>query len=169
MSPTAIFNRFDLSASNGEHCGEYRVAYHKNYGTRLFLIFEAQYPNPEPSKGKKGCFAVADFWQKIGQMSKADALVQLEKFFYRGLEHNGVKLPAVINFAHYTHGTGQVRSNSFVQSPWQLREFKTDINSQGKVVFVADTVKSNPIARLFANEGDQVINITSKIKIKASP
>jgi hypothetical protein len=52
MSPTAIFNRFDLSASNGEHCGEYRVVYHKNYGTRLFLIFEAQYPNPEPSKGK---------------------------------------------------------------------------------------------------------------------
>ncbi len=156
MSPTAIFNRFDLSASNGEHCGEYRVAYHKNYGTRLFLIFEAQYPNPEPSKGKKGCFAVADFWQKIGQMSKADALVQLEKFFYRGLEHNGVKLPAVINFAHYTHGTGQVRSNSFVQSPWQLREFKTDINSQGEVVFVADTVKSNPIARLFANEGDSL-------------
>jgi acyl-CoA synthetase (AMP-forming)/AMP-acid ligase II len=45
---------------------------HKNYGTRLFLIFEAQYPNPEPSKGKKGRFAVADFWQKIGQMSKAD-------------------------------------------------------------------------------------------------
>ncbi|CAC9644268.1 hypothetical protein [uncultured Gammaproteobacteria bacterium] len=158
MSPTAIFNRFDLSASNGEHCGEYRVAYHKNYGTRLFLIFEAQYPNPEPSKGKKGCFAVADFWQKIGQMSKADALVQLEKFFYRGLEHNGVKLPAVINFAHYTHGTGQVRSNSFVQSPWQLREFKTDINSQGEVVFVADTVKSNPIARLFANEGDSLDN-----------
>jgi hypothetical protein len=52
---------------------------------RLFLLF-----------GKKGCFAIADFWQKIGQMSKADALVQLEKFFYKGLEHNGVKLPAVI-------------------------------------------------------------------------
>jgi hypothetical protein len=27
MSPTAIFNRFDLSASNGQHCGEYRVIY----------------------------------------------------------------------------------------------------------------------------------------------
>jgi hypothetical protein len=35
--------------------------------------------------------AVADFWQKIGQMSKADALVQLERFFYKGLEHNGSK------------------------------------------------------------------------------
>jgi hypothetical protein len=32
MSPTAIFNRFDLSASNGQHCGEYRVIYHKNNG-----------------------------------------------------------------------------------------------------------------------------------------
>jgi hypothetical protein len=30
MSPSAIFNRFDLSASNGQHCGEYRVIYHKN-------------------------------------------------------------------------------------------------------------------------------------------
>jgi hypothetical protein len=90
MSPTAIFNRFDLSASNGEHCGEYRVVYHKNNGGRFFLIFESQYPNPEPSKGKQGCFAVADFWQKIGDMSKTDALAQLEKFFYKGLVHKGV-------------------------------------------------------------------------------
>ena len=154
MSPTAIFNRFDLSASNGEHCGEYRVIYHKNNSGRFFLIFESQYPNPEPSKGKQGCFAVADFWQKIGQMSKADALIQLEKFFYKGLVHKGVKLPAVINFANYTHGTGQVRSNSFIKSPWQLREFKTDINAKGEVVFVADTVKSNPLTNLFADENN---------------
>jgi hypothetical protein len=32
MSPTAIFNRFDLSSSSGQHCGEYRVIYHKNNG-----------------------------------------------------------------------------------------------------------------------------------------
>jgi hypothetical protein len=50
------------------------------------------------------------------------------------------------NFTHYTHGTGQVRSNTFVNSPWQLREFKTDIDADGKVVFVADSVKSNPLA-----------------------
>jgi hypothetical protein len=89
-------------------------------------IFEAQYPNPELKKGKAGCFAVADFWKEIGSMSKTDALVQLEKFFYQGLKHKGVQLPAAINFAHYTHGTGQVRSNAFINSPWQLREFKTD-------------------------------------------
>jgi hypothetical protein len=39
------------------------------------------------------------------------SLAQLEKFFYKGLVHKGVKLPAAINFANYTHGTGQVRSN----------------------------------------------------------
>jgi hypothetical protein len=65
----------------------------------------------------------------------------------------GVQLPAAINFAHYTHGTGQVRSNAFINSPWQLREFKTDINSKGEAVFVADSVKSNPLAELFAKEG----------------
>jgi hypothetical protein len=32
--------------------------------------------------------------------------------FYQGLVHKGVKLPAAINFTHYTHGTGQVRSNA---------------------------------------------------------
>jgi hypothetical protein len=61
------------------------------------------------------------------------------------------KQPALpINFTHYTHGTGQVRSNTFVNNPWQLREFKTDINAKGESVFVADSVKSNPLAELFA-------------------
>jgi hypothetical protein len=36
-----------------------------------------------------------------------------------------------------------VRSNTFVDRPWQLREFKTDINAKGEAVFVADSVKSN--------------------------
>ncbi|VVM25958.1 hypothetical protein BSPWISOXPB_4842 [uncultured Gammaproteobacteria bacterium] len=165
MSPTAIFNRFDLSASNGQHCGEYRVIYHKNNGNRFFLSFEAKYPNPEPSKGKKGCAAVADFWVNIGYMSKTDALLQLEKFFYQGLEHNGVQLPAAINFTHYTHGTGQVRSNTFVDRPWQLREFKTDINAKGEAVFVADSVKSNPLAELFAKEGNQDSNSLKALRI----
>jgi hypothetical protein len=154
MLPTAIFNRFDLSSSSGKHCGEYRIVYHKKSDTsgRFFLIFEARYPNPKPNEGLAGCFAVADFWQKIGQKTKAQALVELEKFFYQGLQHGGVNLPAAINFAHYTHGTGQVRSNQFVDSPWQLREFKTDIDANGKTILVADTVKNNPLAELFANE-----------------
>ncbi|MBA5248019.1 MAG: hypothetical protein FE834_00560, partial [Gammaproteobacteria bacterium] len=153
MRPTAIFNRFDLSASDGKHCGEYRIVYHKpRSNERFFLIFEAQYPNPKPAEGSKGCLAVADFWQQLKGKKKVDILTKLEKFFYQGLEHNGVSLPAAINFTHYTRGTGQVRSNQFIDRPWQLREFKTDINTNGKVVFVADTVKSNPLAELFSNQ-----------------
>jgi hypothetical protein len=113
---------------------------HKNNSARFFLSFDAQYPNPEPKKGKKGCFAVADFWKNIGGMSKKNALLQLEKVLYQGLEHNGVQLPAAINFTHYTHGAGQVLSKTFVNSPWQLREFKPDIDAHGKVVIFESTL-----------------------------
>ena len=153
MLPTAIFNRFDLAASDGSHCGEYRIVYHKAGIGRFFLIFEAQYPNPQPVLGLTGCFAVADFWRKVGQMDKASALVALEQFFYQGVTHAGIHLPAAINFAHYTHGTGQVRSNQFFMTlPWQLREFKTDIDANKNAAFIADTVKDNPFTQLFAAE-----------------
>ena len=153
MLPTAVFNRFDLAAADGRHCGEYRVIYHNNTGGRpFFLIFEAQYPNPQSEHGIAGCYAVADFWQSVGQMSRQEALVALEAFFYQGLEHEGVVLPAVINFAHYPHATSQVRSNAFVDFPWQLREFKTAIDTDGKPIFVADTVKDNPFTHLFAEQ-----------------
>jgi hypothetical protein len=65
-----------------------------------------------------------DFWKEIGGMNKTEALAQLEKFFYQGLEHKGVQLPAAINFAHYTHGTGQVRSNAFINSPCSCTLFR---------------------------------------------
>jgi hypothetical protein len=65
------------SSSSGQHCGEYRVVYHKNNGGRFFLIFEAKYPNPELKKGKAGCFAVGDFWEEIGGMGKTKALAPL--------------------------------------------------------------------------------------------
>jgi hypothetical protein len=41
-----------LLVLHGQHCGEYRVVYHKNNGNRFFLSFEAKYPNPEIKKGK---------------------------------------------------------------------------------------------------------------------
>jgi hypothetical protein len=52
MLPSAIFNRFDLSASNGQHCGEYRVIYHKNNGNRFFLSFIAPKKFRRSSKDK---------------------------------------------------------------------------------------------------------------------
>jgi hypothetical protein len=87
---------------------------YQNNGGRFFLIFEAQYPNPELKKGKAGCFAVADFWKEIGGMNKTEALAQLEKFFYQGLNSLSFgidigfkfsKLPWTVNECVRTHLT----------------------------------------------------------------
>ena len=39
---------------------------------------------------------------------------------------------------------GQIRTNQFVESPWELREFRTDASS-GSVLLVPDTIKGNPV------------------------
>jgi hypothetical protein len=46
-----------------------------------------------------------------------------------------------------------VRSNTFVNNLWQYREFKADINAKGENIFVVDSVKSNSLDDLFADEG----------------
>jgi hypothetical protein len=51
-------------------------------------------------------------------MSKTDALVQLEKFFYQGLEHKGVQLPAAINFKPLV----LFFVNPFLQNHWFLNQ-----------------------------------------------
>ena len=148
LQPTALFNRFDLANSDGSHCGEYRIVFHHTNGSSFFLIFEAQYPNPLPHQGVAGCYPVADFWHSLAGMNEADAIEALEDFFYEGAAFDDGVLPPAINFANFTHGSGQVRSNSIVNSPWQLREFKTELNN-GSVEFALDTVKSNPLFELF--------------------
>lgn len=154
MQPTALFNRLDLAPSDGSHCGEYRIVYNKQTSSnidRFFIIFEAQYPNPTPNAGLAGCLPVADFWVSLNSMTPVDAALSLEKFFYEGVEQNGISLPAVINFDNYN--SGQVRTNNFASAQtsgfvWQLREFKTSLNS-GLAAFDMVTVKANPLAELY--------------------
>ncbi len=151
MQPTAIFNRLDLAPSDGSNCGEYRMVYHHDLGHnvsgRFFIIFEAQYPNPTPSQGLAGCLPVADFWVSLNNKTEDEAALLLEKFFYEGITHNEVDLPAVVNFNNYS--SGQVRVNNFINfNSWQLREFKTAV-SDGDAIFNLVTVKSNPLAELY--------------------
>ena len=156
MQPTAVFNRFDLAAADGSHCGEYRIVYHRNaprFGP-FFLIFEAQYPNPQPESGVAGCLPIADFWASLDQTDADSAMGKLEDFYFNGITEGGVELPAVVDFAHYTFGSGQVRSNHFVTFPWQLREFRTVVEA-GETEFAIDTVKNNPLPELFRLEADQ--------------
>lgn len=150
MRPTGLFNRFDLTAADGSHCGEHRIVYHfegASAGSRFLMIFEAQYPNPSPSKGLAGCVPVADFWASLDVAANAVELA--EQFFYEGIVHNGVELAPVVQFNNYMAGSGQVRTNNFIESPWQLREFRTGTDSQGDTTFLMDTVKTNPLTELY--------------------
>ena len=43
---------------------------------------------------------------------------------------------------------GADSNNQFVESPWELREFRTDASS-GSVLLVPDTIKGNPVTELY--------------------
>lgn len=154
MFPTALFNRFDLTAGDGSHCGEYRIIYalDSSIAGRLLVIFEAKYPNPQPNSGLIGCWPVADFWASLDSLTEAEQLIKLEQFYYQGIDHLGVSLPAAINFSHFAPPFGQVRTNNFVSDfNWLLREFRTGTNIADETVFVIDTVKNSPLVELYAD------------------
>lgn len=168
MRPTALFNRFDLSPkTGGAHCGEYRAVFSKDTaaqpGNRFLVIFEATYPNPAPGLGSAGCWPVADYWASLQSLTDTEALEKLRAFYFTGVVHNGVYLPPVFQYAHYSAGAGQVRVNSFLNpfpDIWQLREFKTSTTATD-TVFVPETVKANALAELYTDSVSSVAGVTS--------
>jgi hypothetical protein len=61
------------------------IAYYRSNDDRFFLSFEAKYPNPEFSKGKKGCFAVADFWKEVCEcFSKRECFIKIIVIYTSG-------------------------------------------------------------------------------------
>lgn len=171
MMPVATFNRLDLAANDGSVCGEQRVTFAlaQNVNTQIgtpiggqfTVIFEARYPNPlqdpvnimngnGPSNSIEDCLPVAEFWESLVTMNDDnDRATAVAEFFLTGHTlANGVFLPPVVAFSNYQSPMGQIRTNQFVQSPWQLREFRTDITS-GSVELVVDTVKGNPVSALY--------------------
>ncbi|MBX7101112.1 MAG: hypothetical protein K1X89_25570 [Myxococcaceae bacterium] len=134
FTPVALFNRFDLAPTSGAHCGEYRIVYAMGgSGTpgRMFLIFEAALPNPNPAAGIDGCLPIARFWQNLTKDGvTASRATKLENFYFNGTAIKGVQ--PVVTAAHYglKDGTaarlpGQIRTNAFVAfAEWHLREFQ---------------------------------------------
>ncbi len=158
MIPVALFNRFDLTPSDGSICGEYRVVYAKDPNAvglpdgRFFINLEAAYPNPTPGQGLAGCIPVASFWAGLADSALTDAtrVQRLRDFFFNGITQDGVSLPPVVDFAHYQGALGQIRTNNFINSVnWQLREFRTTIGDSGQAELAADTVETNPRAEFY--------------------
>jgi hypothetical protein len=174
FTPVALFNRFDLAAADGSHCGEYRIIYALNatgstppptpIAGRNFIIFEGVLPNPTPQCGIESCRPVVKFWQSLakldantqtGQQALADGL---ETFYFKGLSG----FEPVVHPAHYgqtggggygQRSGGQIRVNMFVNfQQWQLREFHLLRQCDGtncKLLLDPVTVKTNPFHQLF--------------------
>ena len=166
-TPIALTNRFDLAPTDGSHCGEYRVIFGRNSGVnspsgvfatdRNLVIFEAVLPNPHPRCGLEACRPVAEFWARLTSVTDVDhRAALLEQFFFRGIpgfrpvihaDHYGARLVGTGYSA-----TGQIRSNQFMQVPWNLKEWRLVNDCRcGKcaLVMVPTTVKTNPFGALF--------------------
>jgi hypothetical protein len=102
--PIGLFNRFDLAAQDGAHCGEYRIVYAKQTGVsdaldRNLLIFEATVPNPTPAGGLQGCRPLVERWAQLSQVGSANArALLLEQMYFDGV---GGAAPAIVRPEHY--------------------------------------------------------------------
>lgn len=201
-TPTALVNRFDLAPLDGSNCGEYRIVYaldgqaveahvpdHPDVQSgRNFIIFEGVLPNPDPECGLAACVEVAEFWQNLTTVSDIDERGELlEKFYFEGIcdyepvvhaSHYGLKCEG----GGYGDGCGQIRTNQFIDRPWNLREFNLQMDGS-ELLMQQVTVKSNPHTKMFdgttasfntdyANEIDSLLpnpdNINT-IGLKTSP
>lgn len=169
FTPVALFNRFDLSSSDGAICGEYRIIYAlktPDVAGREFIIFEGILPNPTPACGIETCRPVVEFWENLaaldpntprGQQALAGGL---EQFYFKGLRG----FEPVVHPNHYgatggggygQRSGGQIRTNMFVDfDEWQLREFhlvtQCDLAANGcRLVLDPVTVKTNPFHEMF--------------------
>ncbi|MEC7752215.1 MAG: DUF4215 domain-containing protein, partial [Myxococcota bacterium] len=160
MHPVAVLNRLDLASSSGADCGEHRMVFALAPNSALktvpfqkfTLIFEARYPNPNPEAGLAGCLPIAAFWAGLPQLEDdATRAAALRAAFIEGITFEGTVFPPVVHVDHFRNGMGQVRTDQFIDSPWQLREFRTAIDDE-RVVFDPATARGNPLGVLY-NEG----------------
>ncbi len=122
--PLAFVNRLDLAPADGANCGQQRMIFANNTpngNSRMFIIMEAQLPNPNPGCGVDACRPIAEFWSALTNVDDPALRGQmLQDAFLR----SGVgPFPAFMNSNHLGPDGGQVRSNNFNDFVWTLREF----------------------------------------------
>jgi hypothetical protein len=156
--PVAVVNRLDLMPAGAGTCGEYRIVYAKESGltdpgNRLFLIFEASLPNPEPGCAL-ACRPVAELWRSL-EAAPAERAARLTKFFFEGLpgfdppihpSHFG-SVP-IAGDGYYGVG-GQVRVSERMEEHWQMRELHLVMDPHGRTRFEPAMVGNNPFPSAF--------------------
>ncbi len=126
---TAVVNRIDLAPSDGAHCGNQRIVFASNApvgNARNLLIVEAEVPNPNPTLGLNGCLPIAQFWDSLQAVS--DPVVRGALLHDAFLVSGGTDFAPFIDANNLMVGTGQIRTNSFNDDTWTMREFKLEPN-----------------------------------------
>jgi len=148
---TGFVNRLDLAPQNGAHCGQMRMTFANPSGfARVFMIVEAQIPNPAPELGVQGCVPLARFW--LDQDSIDDPFergVRLtEAFLFGHPDLTAAGFGPFFTPTNITVGSGQIRTNNFNQDPWTLREFKLGLEG-GDLKIVPFPTAEAPNGALF--------------------
>jgi len=140
--PLAAVNRFDLMPTDASTCGEQRLIMASNATNRMFLIFEAQIPNPNPGCAE-ACRPIAEFWHSLSTMPIAGRRNELEQAFLTGHPNlSAAGFGPFMSADNLSFGSGQIRSNNFDQGPWTLREHKL-VDQGGVLVSVEVAVEGN--------------------------
>jgi hypothetical protein len=119
--PLAFVNRLDLAPTDGRHCGQQRIIFANPFNGRMFIILEAQIPNPTPECGVNSCRPIAEFWESLATVSDANERGQRlrDAFLISGTGPMGPFMDA----RHLGPDGGQIRTNNFNDFQWTLREF----------------------------------------------
>lgn len=148
---TALVSRVDLAPEDGSNCGQQRMVFANNANGRIFMILEAQIPNPHPECGVSACRPLAQAWLDLSRNDPETRAKLLREMFLTGsasLTEAG--FPPFINANNMTVGSGTIRTNNFDDFPWTLREFKVVVNEGGgEVIAVPFPVAESPRGELW--------------------
>jgi hypothetical protein len=154
--PLAIINRFDLAATDGSHCGQYRLIYARKTAQQsdvLHFIFEGVLRNPSPTRDLAGCRDVAQFWADLSAInSTTERRARLETFFFTGLPG----FAPVVDPGSYSRASGGgIRSFHYSPSAggkpqfYQFRLEKTCAESSCQLMMEPDVLQNMPMGNLF--------------------
>jgi hypothetical protein len=146
--PLAAVSRLDLAPLDGSHCGQQRLVFANNEpigNSRMFMILEAQIPNPHPECGVAACQPIAQAWENLRLFAgdPVDRAGFIREMFLTGspdLQNAGFAPFAAA--ANYTVGSGQIRTNNFDGDFWTLREFKVVTDSASLMAIPFPTAES---------------------------
>lgn len=123
-TPLAVVSRLDLAPADGANCGQQRMIFGNDSAlgnSRMFIIVEAQVPNPNPECGIDACRPIAEFWSALTAVD--DPRERAERLAGAFLTSGVGPFAPFMNADHLGPDGGQVRTNNFNDFIWTLREF----------------------------------------------